>query len=325
LDATAEYTATGYVTRYNNLQNVTINSTSYQQLVTLYDLQANPLTNELSFLVTFKDGNFLTVSGALVTVTKQYLSEGVYKTVEVPMTDNNGQVTAHLIPENALYTFVVTKNGVILGTWNSMTAVCQQLPCTINLNTLSSTTTSTDWTKSGGISYNVASNQAQKTITLTFISTDSSPKTVIFNSTLFDALGNTTVCQNTLTSTSGSLTCNVSNTFGNSTIKSNIYSNGVFVSTAITSFPQDPNSIFGTDGIVLLIIMYGMLPFFFIASPIGMVIAAMIAIIAAAFLNIYASGGLIGVGATAIWFIIAGIIIIWKMIVDLLSGLMMLY
>jgi hypothetical protein len=312
LDAITLYSASNHATEYHNLQNVTINSTSYLQQINLLDLDTASATN---CITTFKDSNFLIVPNAIIDLTRQYISEGAFKSVEVPKTDTNGQVVLHVIRNDARYTIIAKKEGVILGTWNNMIALNDPSTgvCTINLNLMSSTTSATDWTTAGGITYSIATDYPNKNIVMTFTSVDSSPKTVILNATKFDALGNTTICTDSLTSTSGTLTCHVTSTFGNATVKTNLYSNNVYLGSKIDTFGQDARDIFGYTGIVLLIVMFGMLPFFFISSPVGMVVSAMVAVISAAILNIYSGGGIIGIGSTAIWFIIAGGIIIWKM------------
>ena len=314
LDTIASYFATDRVKEFHHMQNVTLNSTNILQQITLFDLLT---TESQSFLISLKDANFLPSAGALIDITRKYISEGVFKSVEVPKTDANGQTIAHLVLEDAVYSILVKKEGVLLATFENIIAVCQDVStgqCTLNLNLLSSSTSPRDWRTEGGLTYAISTNYNSKVITLTYTSTDSSPKTVFINATKFDTLGNTTICSDTLTSTSGTLTCTVPATFGNTTVKTNIYVNGNYLTTKIDTFGENPNEIFGYTGIVLLVVMFGMLPFFFIASPIGMIIAAMMSIIAAAILNIYTGGGIIGVGSTALWFVVAGLIILWKIV-----------
>ena len=63
---------------------------------------------------------------------------------------------------------------------------------------------------------------------------------------------------------------------------------------------------------MLLLILYITVPMMFITEKIGVVIGAILGLVMAGLLNLYEGGGLLGLGATIIWFIVAGGIIIWK-------------
>ena len=73
-----------------------------------------------------------------------------------------------------------------------------------------------------------------------------------------------------------------------------------------------PEETFGGTVYIILLLMMITLPLMFITSAIGVVIGAILGLIMAALLNVFAAGTWIGLGSTIVWLIIAGGIIIWK-------------
>ncbi|KKK97106.1 hypothetical protein LCGC14_2656090, partial [marine sediment metagenome] len=85
------------------LQNFTLRNSSIPQNINLLDLA---VVDSQEFLVTFKSVELLPVAGALIDITRKYINEGVFKTVELPLTDDEGQVIAHLVLSDEIYTFI---------------------------------------------------------------------------------------------------------------------------------------------------------------------------------------------------------------------------
>ncbi len=138
LDATIRYSSADRETEYYHIQSFSLTNSTIPQNINLYDLLS---VDSQPFLITFKDQNFLAVENALINIQRQYVGDGVFKSIEIPKTDNSGQAVAHLVLDNVVYTMIISKSGSVLGTFNNVVAICDDLvvgDCKINLNTASS-------------------------------------------------------------------------------------------------------------------------------------------------------------------------------------------
>lgn len=156
MDAQVEYTASSYQIEFYNIQGYNLNATANPlQNITLYDL----LTTEAqAFKIIYRDSAFIPVSDAIIQIQRKYVDEGVFKTVEQPITDSAGQTIGNLVLNTVPYNFIVMKNGVVLSTFNNYFANCQNpliTSCEINLNAFSSTTTTTNFTEISDFLYSL--------------------------------------------------------------------------------------------------------------------------------------------------------------------------
>jgi len=312
MDTQAQYFTTSRVVEFHNIQNASLRNSTIPFNVDLFDLRT---INAQSFFITFKDGTFLPVPGVLIDVTRKYVQEGVFKSVEAPVTDSLGQTIAHLVLEDQIYTFIVKKDGVILATFSNIVAICQDIStgqCTLNLNAAIGSQNPIDFTRADNLLYTLNFNDTARLLSLTFTTIDGSSAEVSLNATKFDALGNSTACSTQISSSSGVITCTIPASFGNASFEAKVFSNGNFVTYKVVSLQQRASEIFGGTGTILLVILYSTLVMMFISSSVGIIIASILGFIMAAILNIYTGGNILGIGSTILWFIIAGGIIIWK-------------
>jgi len=129
------YTATGYEPEYYNIINLVLNNQTAQQNITLYDILTAEST---TFKLTLKDTSINPISDALIYVNRKYVSEGIYKTVEAPLTDSKGSVSIHLVNQDASYQLIAVKDGEIINSID-LTPNCQVTPCTIEMAELGDT------------------------------------------------------------------------------------------------------------------------------------------------------------------------------------------
>ncbi len=309
------YDGSNYSAEYHHIQNFTVTNTTTPTIplvITLYDLLDG---DSQQFLITYKDSTFLPVEDALIDIQRKYVSEGVFKSVEIPKTDEQGQTTGHFDLDNVVYTIVVSKWGRVLATFDNIAVVCQDLvieDCRINLNALATGIDFDDWEEAGGITYTMSFDDATKTITTVFTSTDGSTKDVVLNSTKYDRFGNETICFDELSSSSGTLTCTVPDSFGNVTTIVELTSDETLVTRAIFSVDPDPTEFFGVDGIIMVLILVITIPLMFVDSPIGIVIGVVVGLVMSAMLMLYDGGSALGATSVVMWAIISGGIIIWK-------------
>jgi tetratricopeptide (TPR) repeat protein len=176
--------------------------------------------------VYYKDSSFLPVADALVQVQRKYLVNGSFITVEQPKTDDDGQTLVHLELNEVIYNFVIVKNGEVISTFENRLAYCPNptfTDCEIFLNEYSSNSAVTDFTTISGLAFDLDFNRTTRDITLLFSVLSGSPATVLLNVTLNDNFGNTTICTDSVTSSSGTITCNVPAGFGNTSVIADIY------------------------------------------------------------------------------------------------------
>ncbi len=312
MDTTTRYTASGYSTEYYNSQSFSLTNNSIPQTINLFDLKTADSTD---FLITFKDETFDLVDDAVIDITRYYVDEGLFKTVERPKTDSFGQTVGHFVESDVIYTLIISKQGTILATFNNMVAVCADSTigdCKINLNSFLTGVPTTDFTTEFDLNVATTFDEDTRRITTIFSTLSGGVATVQLNATQFTSYGNITVCNHLLTTSSGTLICDIPDSFGNVSVIAELYSGSRLVKTYTFAIEEEALVTFGYAGIIMVFILVLTLPLMFITSTIGMVIGALLGLIIAALLNIYDGGGIIGVGSTILWAIIAGGILIWK-------------
>jgi hypothetical protein len=306
------YSSNDRAIEHHYLQNYTLTNTTTHQNITLYDLNSSKST---SFLVSYQDSNFLPVSDALINIQREYTGEGVFKSVEIGKTDSDGQAVLHMIRDDVVYTIVVSKYGQTLDTFSNIVAWCDDAVignCKINLNQFGEGTDTREWRDYKNLNYDLNFNKNARTITLTFNTVDGGTETVSLNATKFDMWDNETVCSDSLTTSSGTLTCTIPASYGNVTVSYSIFVEGMsIINQGFWGIDPDRADMFDGTTIIFLLIMVVSIPLMFITNTIGMVIGALLSILAAGAMMLY-SGSLIGSSSAFLWIVVASIILIWK-------------
>lgn len=307
-DTIIKYSAENYSSEYYNVQRGTLQYGLIPYNISLFDLLSEDATE---FQITFKDSSFLVIEDALINIARQYVGEGTFKTVEIPKTDSNGQTVAHLVTNDVIYNMVVTKEGEVLGVFNNLVAFCDDIvtgSCFINLNAIGNNTELYSYSSSTGISYNKNYNKTSRLLTFEFVTTDGNIKTINLTAVKMDQLGNTTACNEVLISSSGTIYCTIPASIGNDTIIMNIYADGQLV--ANDYIKTGDNFSLGDMGYLFLIFMLLSFPLMFSSSKIGVIIGVLLGFISASLFGII-QGGVIGLGASLLWLIISGLILIY--------------
>ncbi len=313
LDAQIKYSSNNYETEYYHIQNSTINNASFTTNITLYDLNS---TESQAFKLIYKDSSFLPVYDALIVVGRKYIDEGVFKNVEIPKTDVQGETVAHLTLNTVIYNFTIIKNGVILGTFDNMFAVCQNplvSECVIEFNSFAGAVGVPNFDMEGDFEYDLGYISATRTVQSNFTLPSGNPATILLRVEKSDALG-TDICTDTLTSASGTLSCVLPASIGNSTIIATLYKNGYYKSWGSLGVNQTPTDIYGTSimvflSIIILITLGGIA---LSGNPIITVVLLMVGVILMFALNLVANNGFIGATATILFFVIACILLLIK-------------
>jgi hypothetical protein len=310
LDSTIKYSANDYVTEYYGLQNESYDSSNFPKLLSVYDLLTS---RSQEFLINYKDSNFIPVSGALIEITRKYVSLGQFLTVEIPETDSDGRTIGHFVLNDEIYTINVKKDGVLLATFENVRAFCTNTAtgnCQIDLNQLASTTQINSFQNQLGVDFYNTYNSTTQTYSFVFANQGSSLRDFEVRGTLFDGNQNLSVCGSSVSATSGSLTCQVSTDYQNQTIIFESLIDSEIVDTRIIRTP----SITLTDAsrYILAFILIITVPLIAITSGaivtlvfflIGFIIAGTLALV---------SGSALGVSSAFLWLVVAVLILIFK-------------
>ncbi len=308
LDSDVQYSASGKVTEYHIIENVSINNNTIPLAYNLYDLAT---TSSQEFLITFKDSNYNVVSGALVEIDRQYLSIGQFLPVEISRTDTDGKTIGHFVLNDQVYTIYVRKNGQLLATYNNVRVYCSNSECKLNLNQAGSSSNPSTFKTFRGVLYKNYYNMSSRVYNLEYITNDGSSK--LFNLTLFkfDNYGNNSLCSSQVTSFSGTLTCTVPGSY-NSTVIAKAYVDGEplftdsFKVKGLNTSGQNPIRYF------LAFLLIVTLPLLAVSSGVMTLVFLIVGIIFVGLLSLVDFGGMIGASSAIMWIVIAAIVLIWK-------------
>ena len=313
LDSIIEYSSGERFIEFYNIQNFLFNINTTGQDILLYNLLED---DGQEFKITYKDENFNIVPGALIQIQRKYVDEGVFKTIEIPSIGTAGSTIAHLVRNDVLYNLLIYQEGVLLASFNNIIADCQNptfTECVININSFSTGISPEDYSTDDEFTSIISYDKTTRVVSTNFAILSGMPYLTTLNVTLFDAMGNTSVCSDSLTSSGGSLSCTVPASIGNSSIIVKVYSNGVEKRYAIIRIEQDPEDIYGTNvvflSITILVLLIGM---GITDNPLTLGIILIFGTIILTVLNIVSATGFIGGGATILWLIVAIIIIMIK-------------
>ena len=312
LDADIQYTADDYVTEYHYIQNYSLNISVAPQNISLYLLLIN---RSQEFLITYKDSNLIPVEGALIELTRQYLSLGQFLEVEISKTDNDGKTIGHFVLNDEVYTLYVKKNGVLLATFENVRAFCSDIvtgDCRINLNQLGSTTNPSSFVNYLDVIGSETYNDITKVYTFDFTTTDSSTKTINVTIFKYDNYLNDTICSTALSSSSGSIGCTIPAAYYNNTALVRIYVDGELYSSHTFDISISKASQLSSVRFLLAFFLVITIPLLAFTSGPMTLIMYIVGLIAAGGLVLVDWGGFIGPFSAFLWFVVAAIILLIK-------------
>ena len=322
IDSTAKYYNTynltnvsKYAVEHYYIRKANVSLTSPAMNISLYDILEQSSTR---FLINVKGLDFLPLVDALISVTRYYVGDGVFRTVELPITDYAGQAVAHLRKDDTVYTFLVRKNNQLLGTFENLIPVCENElteECVINLNLLQTSSTPQDFYHLGGLQFNLDYDENTGDLTSLFTTDSGTPVNFTMIAIVDNRFGNQTICSDSLSSSSGALLCNVPSTFDNSTALVTLYSDGNIVGqTSFSLFQRVFDKQTNTNNMFIYLILLAItIPFMFITSLVGMVIGGIIAVILMTLMLFGTGNATVTITAGVAWLIVAGGILIWKL------------
>ena len=210
ISASIEYSGATYVDRTYYLNNATLTNSS--TLINLY--QFNSSNAQIFYFNVQQD--LLPFNNAVITIAKYIVGEGIFKTIGIRETDNNGEFIEYL-DLNKDYRFFIVKDGVSYGSIDR-TAICSVTPCEITLEIEGEPF---DFWEgygdyyAGSVTYDLSYNDTSKFVTFNFV--DITGLANYFRLLVTRMTGNSTaqvICNTTLYSSSGSLSCNITDYTG---------------------------------------------------------------------------------------------------------------
>lgn len=312
MDYETRYYATQYATEFKYGQNISLTNATIPNNIQLYDLAS---ASNQDYLLEFNGGDLAPLTGVVIDVLRQYVPINQYLSVESPITDENGNIVAHLVSANAIYNFNVYKDNRLLGSFTGFVAKCQNIltqQCTGTFNILNSDNSLTNFQNFDNVQFTPSIDRSTRVLSVSFNTINGVAQTVTANVLLSDNYGNNSICSNSLNAPSGVLTCSIPQVYGNTTVLLNVLANNRSAGNYVTYLGDTPTQIFGGTRIVLAMLMYSSIVLLFMASPVMIVIGALLGIGFAGALAVVDGGTLFGVSSIILWFIVAGAIIIYQ-------------
>lgn len=313
MDAVIEFSSAGRFVEFYNIQDYIITNATQSQNISLYNLNSS-IGQE--YKVTYKGLDFTPVSNLIIQIQRKYIDEGVFKTIEIPMSGTNGYTIAHLVTNDVVYNLIFIKDGVILDTFTDVIATCQNpsfTNCEINLNALVGGVDLFGLVTDDDFYSSLSYNTATRTISSTFGILSGVSGNTTLEVYLLDNFGNTSVCSDSLIAAGGTLQCVVPESLGNSTINARIIYANEIRNEGFISMNQLPKELYSGILIFISIIMFMFLLGMAITdNPMIMGIFLVLGLFILIGLNMVYSTSWIGTGATVLWFIIAIAMILIK-------------
>jgi hypothetical protein len=303
-----------YFEKSREIQKFLLTNSTPTQNIILYNLLT---ASGYQFSIQILGNIYGSNNELLVEAQKLYIPSNTFNLVESSSTGNDGKTILSLVQNTETYNFIVSKDGVILGTFNNYKVQCSNpltYSCTLLLNLAQSTADLTDFDNYGNITYLYTIDKTSNTIYLTGLSTDGNNHNITMQIVKGDNYGNTSVCTSSIVGISGTIVCAISGNYVNTTLFSNLFSDGIFIGTTyITSLGTDIEDLklYGVD-IIIELLMFCCLVMLFLAHPILIVIGTVLGVTFAIVL-IFVTGSSWGALLGSLgYLIVLGGIILWQ-------------
>jgi len=244
----AQYGGTTFIDRTYYLNGATLTNTTNN--IILYQLND---TDAVKFFITVKEG-IDPFAEATVTISKFFVGEGVYKTIGIRETDASGEFIEYLELDQE-YRFAVTRGGENYGVIDK-TSACAEAPCEIELELQG---TPIDYWEgfddyfAENVQYSLWYNDTNKLVSLAFIDTTGLAQYMRLEVNEINTMNSTKyhVCNTTLYSSSGTITCNMTEEAGDFIAKAYISRSPEKFVDSITFIINAIKDILGADGLLI--------------------------------------------------------------------------
>lgn len=311
LDSEIRYDSDNHSAEFYNIQKS--NLSLYPKEFILYDLKDDDTTK---FKLIYRNDDLIGVEGAIIQLQRKYISEGVFKIVEAPLTSSESTAIVHIDTNTHLYQATVVKDGEVLNIFENLAFVCQSEltgECYLDLSDYLTPPNSVSIESIQDFSYSLDSDTDNKTITIDFSVPSGTTSEIRVVAMQTDIIGTETICNQSVSSAGGSVDCSYNSSIDDSYIDYYVYKDNLPIIQKTYLVKDDLRGDFEGDNYFILIIFAISLIFMGLLSPEWIILNAIISIIVGA--GTWLIRGMdfvLGLGAIA-WLLLAGIVIIIKM------------
>ncbi len=282
------------------------------QTIPLFDLNINESTE---FTISYKDDNYIARENVLLQILRKYVGEGIFRTVEIPITSSEGLAVGHFDLNNYKYKIIATQDGVVLNVFDNPSIRCEsELTgiCEIFLRGLAEVPNADFVSNQKDFFYLVA--QTNDSIIIDYSVPSGSTKTTNIQMVQISAFQDPiTLCNQTIVSSAGSVTCTINPTIGDSAVEVTILSEGVNQANLRATFQEDLQASFLLNNYFIAIVLLMSLILMFISSTRMMIGASIFGLIFMGLIFLLKTSSItIAFGAIS-WLILAVIIILAKL------------
>jgi hypothetical protein len=264
VDSKIDYDEYGNTTTYNSrfyyMENESISSEIKN--ISLYLLQSASST---SFILKVQDQNLLPVEDALISIQRCYANEIDCRTVQIAKTDENGKSIGFFQTETVDYKFIIVKNSETLLETGTQKVVPETSPFTLTFNI--GDDLGAPWSGSEAISdlnSTLTFNSSSGIVTYIYIDTSGNftlANLTVTKNSLSNSTATNTICSDTSTLSSSTITCNIGNTTGFYTASGYITRSGTALDKQISFQIEDVSSVVGFLGLfygffLLLVVIF---------------------------------------------------------------------
>lgn len=310
-DIEIRYEATNYESEFYHTQRNNLSSSPFN--ISLFDLLS---TDSTRFKVLYRGENLIGVEGAIIQLQRKYISTDTWEVVEAPLTSSESSTIVHIDTNTNKYQAVVTKDGEILGFFENLDFICQSEltgECTFDLfenlvpPNLINLDTQLDF------SYYINTSTANQTITINYAIPSGTNDEILVLANQTGITGTSTICNQSVTSSSGGIECSYNTTIEDSEITFTTYKNGDLVVSKSYIVKSDVLADWEGNNYWIVVVLLLSLVFMALSSPEWMVVnAILVLMVAGGTWLINGMDFVLGVGSL-LWLIFAGAIIIKAM------------
>jgi hypothetical protein len=214
-----------------------------------------------------------------------------------------------------IYNFYIYESGVLVDSFTNVLAICQTplvSTCEIDFNSFQTGINIPSYEEGDDFNYTLGYNSTSRVVSTSFTIPSGSPSAVQLVVIREDTLG-TSVCSDTLTSSSGSLSCVVPSSFGNSTVLAKLYKNDVEQARGNIKLDQRSSEIYGVILVVLsLMVMMTLIGLAISDNPVISAVFLFVGVVLIYGMNLVQNTGFVGATATILFLAIAIILVIVK-------------
>ena len=300
------YTSDGYAPELYHIQRADIGEDTVT--LNLYDLNKSDSTE---FKITYQDSTFTFVEGAVLQLQRKYISDGIYETVEAPLTSRDGTAILHIDLDTVKYRATIVKDGVVLDEFDNLVFKCESEltgECEQKLLGTIDPQNDIDFDISRDFSYTI--DRIVDVIFLSFSIPSGTPASVNMILDQKDQFGTNEMCNQTILSSAGSISCTFNATIGDSYIDLRIYKNGEPMAIETFIIPEANGVDFlGNNYIIIVVILLSVVGMA-LTSPEWMIINGIIVmVIVGALWLVNGLNFVLGLGSLMWLIIVAGILI----------------